>query len=93
MALTGIPAYVSAIDHDAFAVVALGFGGERTVDAAVARAMARNPAYHFVTEVPVHDAYGTSAYASSGVYRGAKPVAIQNPQTDGGTPAAICSNT
>jgi hypothetical protein len=62
VALTGIPAYVSAIDHDAFAVVALSFEGERTVDAAVARAIARNPAYHFVTKVPVHDAYGTSAY-------------------------------
>jgi Dolichyl-phosphate-mannose-protein mannosyltransferase len=62
VARTGIPAYVSAIQHDAFAVVALGFEGEQSVDDAVARAMARNPAYHVVTKVPVHDAYGTSAY-------------------------------
>jgi 4-amino-4-deoxy-L-arabinose transferase-like glycosyltransferase len=60
--LTGIPAYVSAIRNDRFAVVALDFGGERAVDAAVVRAIGGNPHYRFVQRVPVSDSFGNSAF-------------------------------
>lgn len=61
-ALTGIPAFQSAISHSYFSVVALDWSTEKTVDSAVAKAMHYNRRYHFVTTVPLSDVYGRSAF-------------------------------
>ena len=61
-ALVGIPAYVSAIRHHYFSLIALDFGAQHRVDAAVVKTMSLSRAYQFVAKVDVSDAYGHSAY-------------------------------
>ncbi len=60
--LVGIPAYVAAIRDHYFSLVALDFGAQHRIDAAVVKGISTSHAYHYVTKVNVHDAYGHSAY-------------------------------
>jgi hypothetical protein len=61
-ALVGIPAYTSAIRHHYFDLIALDFGEQHRVDAAVVKAISSTDLYSFVTKVQISDAYGHSVY-------------------------------
>jgi hypothetical protein len=61
-ALVGIPAYTSAIRHHYFDLIALDFGEQHRVDAAVVKTISSSHEYKYVTKVQISDAYGHSVY-------------------------------
>jgi hypothetical protein len=61
-ALVGIPAYSSAIRHHYFELIALNFGEQHRVDAAVVKTISSSHEYKYVTKVQISDAYGHSVY-------------------------------
>ena len=60
--LVGAAAFVSAIAHNYFGVVALNYGIEAPVDRVIQAAVEKNPHYEYIGKVQVHDGYGTGAY-------------------------------
>ena len=60
--LVGIPAYTAAILNHYFTIVALDFGAQHRIDAAIVKSMTWSHAYRFVTRVPVSDVFGHSVY-------------------------------
>jgi hypothetical protein len=60
--VTGPRAYADAIRDGYFDVIAIDFGAQKSVDAAVAEAVHLNKQYHYVTKVDLHDVYGTVTY-------------------------------
>jgi 4-amino-4-deoxy-L-arabinose transferase-like glycosyltransferase len=60
--LVGIPAYTAAVRHHYFDLIALDFGAQHRIDAAVVRGISSSHLYRFVTKVEVSDVFGHSAY-------------------------------
>lgn len=57
-----LPADVKAIKDGYFGVIAIDYGSQRQVDAAVTAAVHANPNYHFVADVRSRDIVGVSTY-------------------------------
>jgi Dolichyl-phosphate-mannose-protein mannosyltransferase len=60
--LVGPAGYSAAVRDGYFSIIALDFGAQKSVDAAVGRAIHRYRRYRYVTKVELHDVYGRVTY-------------------------------